>query len=179
MDGQRKAAGQKVILKGDGQEVPATMRDGVIFVPKEFVVRPRRKTTRHGRVRDTKSRPGYGTIVVTGLKDTPDYGPQAITQRLINALGNNTVASLLGVSKDRPSRWASGRDAPNEDNRLQLADLDSLVGHLLSAFTPAQAKLWLDGPNAQLGARPIDVYRLEGAAAVIEAIRAHEQGAFA
>ena len=102
-----------------------------------------------------------------------------MTQRLVNALGNNTVAALLGVNKDRPSRWASGKDAPNEENRALLADLDSLVGHLHSAFTPAQAILWMEGHNAHLDARPIDVYRLEGAAPVIEAIRAHEQGAFA
>lgn len=48
---------------------------------------------------------------------------------------------------------------------------------LLRAFTPEQARLWLEGNNAHLGARPIDVYRLEGAKPVIEAIRAHEQGA--
>lgn len=68
---------------------------------------------------------------------------------------------------------------PNEENRIQLADLDALVGHLHSVFTPAQAILWLEGQNPHLNARPIDVYRLEGAAPVIEAIRAHEQGAFA
>jgi hypothetical protein len=110
-----------------------------------------------------------------------------MTQRLVNALGNNAVAALLGVNvaallgvnKDRPSRWVSGQDAPNEENRAQLADLDALVGHLHSAFTPAQARLWLEGQDPHLGARPIDVYRLEGAAPVIEAIRAFEQGAFA
>ncbi|WP_018771448.1 antitoxin Xre/MbcA/ParS toxin-binding domain-containing protein [Arthrobacter sp. 162MFSha1.1] len=102
-----------------------------------------------------------------------------MTSRLVSALGNNTVAALLGVNKDRPNRWASGKDVPNEENRIQLADLDALVGHLLSVFTPAQAILWMEGQNPHLNARPIDVYRLEGAAPVIEAIRAHEQGAFA
>lgn len=174
MEKQRKAVEQTVILRGGGRETPVKMRNGVILLPKGFKVAPRRrayaKTQASGRTT---------AVNLAGLKDTPDYGPRAMTQRLVNALGNNAVAALLGVNKDRPSRWVSGQDAPNEENRAQLADLDSLVGHLHTAFTPAQARLWLEGHNPHLDARPIDVYRLEGAAPVIEAIRAHEQGAFA
>lgn len=105
--------------------------------------------------------------------------PQPMTQRLLTVLGDDVVAALLGVSKDEPGRWASGQEPPNEENRVQLADLDTLVGHLRTAFTTAQARLWLEGHDAHLNARPIDVYRLEGAAPLIEAIRAHQQGAFA
>lgn len=115
------------------------------------------------------------TAILKG--DGPE--PSAITQRLIKAFGKNTVAALLGVSRDRPGRWASGKAVPNARNRAQLADLDAFVSHLHSAFTPTQAILWLEGYNIHLDARPIDVYRLEGAAPVLEAIRAHEQGAFA
>lgn len=172
MEKQRKAVEQTVILKGGGRETPVKMRNGVILLPKGFSVAPRRAPARHRTLKAV-------TVNLAGLRDAPDYGPQAITQRLVNALGNNAVAALLGVNKDRPGRWVSGQDAPNEENRAQLADLDALVGHLHSAFTPAQAKLWLEGQDAHLRARPIDVYRLEGAAPVIEAIRAFEQGAFA
>ncbi|NSX37140.1 hypothetical protein HTS88_12060 [Pseudarthrobacter oxydans] len=84
------------------------------------------------------------------------------------------MAALLGVNKDRPGRWVSGKDSPDEENRAQLADLDALVGHLHSAFTRAQARLWLEGQDPHLGARPIDVYRFEGAAPVLKAIRAYE-----
>lgn len=106
-------------------------------------------------------------------------GPQVITQRLITELGNDVVAALLGISKDEPGRWASGQEVPNEEELVQLADLDTLAGHLRPAFTPDQARLWLEGHDAHLNARPIDVYRLEGVAPLIEAIRAHEQGSFA
>ncbi|MBT8160965.1 MULTISPECIES: hypothetical protein [Arthrobacter] len=178
MQTEKAASEQTVILKIGGQEFTVKVRDGVAMMPKGLTRvqtrRPARSTTR-GRAPERT-----GSINLGGLrKDAPDYGPVATTQRLVNALGNNTVAALLGVNKDRPSRWASGKDVPNDENRIQLADLDALVGHLHSAFTPAQAILWLEGQNAYLNARPIDVYRLEGAAPVIEAIRAHEQGAFA
>ncbi|MDJ0459328.1 DUF2384 domain-containing protein [Arthrobacter sp. NQ7] len=174
MENQRNTVEQIVILRGGGQETPVKMRNGVILLPKGFKVAPRRRA--HAKPQT----PGRTAVVnLAGLKDTPDYGPRAMTQRLVNALGNNAVAALLGVNKDRPSRWVSGQDMPNEENRVQLADLDSLVGHLHTAFTPAQARLWLEGHNPHLNARPIDLYRIEGAAPVIEAIRAHEQGAFA
>lgn len=170
---KRKAAEQTVIVKADGKEARVVVRNGVVLLPKGFKPVGRRPRFR------AKAPSNPATVNLAGLKDAPDYGPRAVTHRLINALGNNAVAALLGVSKDRPGRWVSGKDSPNEENRAQLADLDALVGHLHSAFTPAQARLWLEGQDPHLGARPIDVYRLEGAAPVLEAIRAYEQGAFA
>lgn len=177
MEARRGTTEQTVVLKSGGQEFVIEVRDGVGLVPKgltqQYTGRPARFQFR--------ARPSSKTsrVNLAGLKDIPDYGPRAVTQRLVKALGNNAVAALLGVNKDRPGRWVSGQDAPNEENRSQLTDLDALVGFLQSAFTPSQARLWLEGQDPYLGARPIDVYRLEGAAPVIEAIRAYEQGAFA
>ena len=112
------------------------------------------------------------------LRDAPGYSPKAIAERLINSLGSDAAAPLLGISEDLLDRWAAGQDAPDAVGRLQLADLDALIGHLHSAFTPAQAMLWMCGYNVHLGARPIDVYRTRGTAPVIGAIRAQAQGAF-
>lgn len=170
---KRKAAEQTVVVKADGREARVVVRNGVVLLPKGFKPVGRRTRQR------AKTVASPAAVNLAGLKDAPDYGPRAVTLRLVNALGNNAVAALLGVNKDRPGRWVSGKDSPNEENRAQLADLDALVGHLHSAFTPAQARLWLEGQDPYLGARPIDVYRLEGAAPVLEAIRAFEQGAFA
>ena len=112
------------------------------------------------------------------LRDAPGYSPKAISGRLINSLGTEAAAPLLGVSVELLDRWASGQEAPDADGRLQLADLDALIGHLHGAFTPAQAIFWMCSPNVQLGARPIDVYRTQGSAPVIGAIRAHLRGDF-
>ena len=110
------------------------------------------------------------------LRDAPGYSPKAIAERLINSLGTDAAAPLLGVSGEVLERWASGQDAPDADGRLRLADLDALVGHLHGAFTPAQAMLWMCHPNVQLGGRPIDVYRMQGSAPVIGAIQANPEG---
>ncbi|MDV8147829.1 hypothetical protein [Arthrobacter sp. B10-11] len=110
------------------------------------------------------------------LRDAPGYSPKAIAERLVNSLGADAAAPLLGISVELLERWASGQDAPDAGGRLELADLDALVGHLHSAFTPAQAMVWMCNPNVQLGSRPIDVYRTQGSARVIGAIRAYVQG---
>ncbi|MEK0154871.1 hypothetical protein [Arthrobacter oryzae] len=112
------------------------------------------------------------------LRDAPGYSPKEIATRLIDSLGADAAAPLLGVSVQLLGRWALGQDAPDAGGRLQLADLDALVGHLHCAFTPAQAMHWMCSPNVQLGSRPIDVYRTQGSAPVIGAIRAHGRGTF-
>lgn len=117
------------------------------------------------------------TIAFKGEGASP-YSTAAVTERLVGLLGSNTVAKLLGVAKDRPGRWMHG-EGVEAVNRVVLADLEALVGQLLAAFTPAQASLWLAGDNAHLGARPIDVFRRQGSGPVVDAIAAHEQGAFA
>jgi hypothetical protein len=112
------------------------------------------------------------------LREAPGYSPKAIAERLTNSLGTDAAAPLLGVTVDLLDRWTTGQAAPNAEGRLRLADLDALIGHLHSAFTPAQAMLWMCSPNVELGSRPIDVYRTQGSAPVIGAIRAHAQDAF-
>ena len=67
------------------------------------------------------------------LRDAPGYSPTAIAERLVNSLGMDAAAPLLGVNVDLLGRWTSGQDAPNAAGRLQLADLEALVGHLHSA----------------------------------------------
>lgn len=96
-----------------------------------------------------------------------------------NPLGFDAVEALLAGSQSWPGQRVAHPAEPNDENRAQLADLEALMGHLRSAFTAAQAVLWLEGQDPNLGARPLDVYRLEGPAPVIVAIRAYEQEAFA
>jgi hypothetical protein len=172
---EREPAEGTVIIRGDGHEYRVPVHDGVAVLPKEVGYASGHLKTAAGFT-PIKAESGPN---LAGLKGAPEYGPSEVTRRLVAALGNNATAALLGVNKDRPGRWIAGEDTPSEANRARLADLDALVGHLLSALTPAQARLWLEGQNAHLGARPIDVFRLRGSAPVIEALHAHEQGAFA
>lgn len=100
-------------------------------------------------------------------------------ERVIAALGNNTVARILGVSRSQPSRWRKGSEQLSPENRKRVSDLDHVLDRLLLELYPDQAGEWLTSPNAHLGgARPIDVLELRGAAQVLPAIDALAQGAF-
>jgi uncharacterized protein (DUF2384 family) len=100
-------------------------------------------------------------------------------QRVVSALGSNTVADLLGVSRSQPSRWRNGQERISPTNRARLADLDHVLNRLLQVLWPEDAGAWLTAPNPHLGGRPVDVLALRGGAPVVEAIDALAQGAYA
>lgn len=175
---QKARETETVTLKGQGAFRTVTVRDGAIILPKDISIlqHPGKPYRRGARGKTARASKQPKTVAI---KDTTGYAPNTVAERLVKTLGSNTVATLLGVSVDRPGRWVSGAEEPGRENRTALTNLDSLVGHLLTAFTPEQVPLWLNGQDPYLGARPIDVFRIDGAAPVIEAIEAFEQGAFA
>ncbi|MDP9397681.1 MAG: hypothetical protein M3P96_07585 [Actinomycetota bacterium] len=108
------------------------------------------------------------------------YLPTVALQRAVDALGNNAVADLLGVSKSQPGRWLRGAEGMAPANASAVLELDALLGCALQTFTPEQTALWLTGADPHLGgARPIDAFRRLGLQAVLPALAAHEQGALA
>ncbi len=100
-------------------------------------------------------------------------------QKLIALLGNNTVAEMLGVSNSQPSRWARGREGMSWVNQRRIVDLDYVVTRWLQQWDPDLLSTWFTSHNPHLGAKPLDVLRLEGAAPLIAAIDASAEGAYA
>jgi len=103
----------------------------------------------------------------------------AEVERVVSALGSNTVADLLGVSRSQPSRWRRGEERISPANRARLADLDHVLNRLLQVLWPEEAGAWLTAVDPHLGGRPVDVLSLRGSSPVIEAIDALAQGAYA
>jgi hypothetical protein len=99
--------------------------------------------------------------------------------RLVESMGNNWVAGVLGVSVSQPSRWRTGEERISPENARQVTDLEYVMSRLFQLYSPTLAKVWLDSYNAHLEGRPVDVFRLRGALAVAEAIDAEAQGAYA
>jgi uncharacterized protein (DUF2384 family) len=129
-------------------------------------------------------RPGSHVQDLRRIAVDPDapaaFSASGPVERVIGALGNNTVASILGVSRSQPSRWRRGTERISPENRKRVSDLDHVLDRLLLELYPDQAGEWLTSPNPHLGgARPIDVLELRGAAQVLPAIDALAQGAFA
>ena len=122
--------------------------------------------------------PALRTVTVkagaAALFDVP-----AEVERVVSALGSNTVADLLGVSRSQPSRWRRGEERISPANRARLADLDHVLNRLLQVLWPEEAGAWLTATDPHLGGRPVDVLALRGSAPVIEAIDALAQGAYA
>jgi hypothetical protein len=100
-------------------------------------------------------------------------------ERLIATFGNNRLAELLDVNPSQPSRWRKGDERISADRQRALLDLDYVMARLLQLFPREQAEIWLTSHNAHLGARPVDVLRLSGAARVVGALDAETQDAYA
>jgi uncharacterized protein (DUF2384 family) len=120
------------------------------------------------RVRDVTVKPGATALF--------EVSPQL--ERVISAIGSNTAADLLNVSRSQPSRWRTGKERISPTNQARLADLDHVLNRLLQVLWPEEASTWLTARNPYLGGRPVDVLGLRGAAPVIEAIDALAQGAY-
>ncbi len=127
------------------------------------------RVPRAPKVRDVTVKPD-----ATALFDVP-----LEVERVVSALGSNTVADLLSVSRSQPSRWRAGKERISPINRARLADLDHVLNRLLQVLWPEEASAWLTARNPILGGRPVDVLAVRGAAPVIEAIDALAQGAYA
>lgn len=137
---------------------------------------------RRGGRRRVTTRPRAAALMAITVSPAagPGYAAEGPVTRVVDALGNNVVADILGVARSQPSRWRSGVERLSPENRKRISDLDHVLDRLLLELYPDQAGLWLTGPNPHLGgARPIDVLELRGAAAVLPAIDALAAGAFA
>lgn len=100
--------------------------------------------------------------------------------RVLEALGTNAAARLLGADRAQVSRWSAGTEAVGQEMGRRIIDLHDVLTRILRLYGPEAAGMWLVGSEPLLGgARPIDVLVTEGAAPVVRAIDAIAEGAFA
>lgn len=85
------------------------------------------------------------------------------------------IANLVGATPQTVSRWQQGRVEPQASHLTRLLTLEWLVSQLAEFYEPAEARLWLLAPHAQLGGdRPADRIhegRTEDVLALIEQLR--------
>jgi uncharacterized protein (DUF2384 family) len=119
------------------------------------------------------------TVVLRGSADTlADVTP--LLARVIEALGTNAAARLLGADRAQVSRWNAGLEPIGSEMGRRIVDLHDILTRILRVYGREAAAMWLVGSEPLLGgARPIDVLVLEGAAPVIRAIDGIAEGACA
>jgi uncharacterized protein (DUF2384 family) len=123
--------------------------------------------------------PDADTIVFRESADTlEDLTP--LLCRIVDALGTNAAARLLGADRSQVSRWHTGSEGISAEMGRRMVDLLFVLTRLFRVLSREAAAMWLGGSEPLLGgARPIDVLAAEGASRVIRAIDGIEQGAFA
>jgi uncharacterized protein (DUF2384 family) len=100
--------------------------------------------------------------------------------RVIEALGTNAAARLLGADRAQVSRWSSGIESIGSEMGRRIVDLHDVLTRILHVYGREAAAMWLVGSEPLLGgASPIDILVLEGAAPVIRAIDGIAEGAYA
>jgi uncharacterized protein (DUF2384 family) len=100
--------------------------------------------------------------------------------RVIEALGTNATARLLGADRAQVSRWTTGKEDIGSEMGRRIVDLHDVLTRIMRVYSREATAVWLVGSEPLLGgARPIDVLAMEGAAAVIRAIDGIAAGAYA
>jgi len=100
--------------------------------------------------------------------------------RLVEELGTNVAARLLGADRAQVSRWTSGKEAIGSEMGRRIVDLHDVLTRILRVYNLDAAAMWLVGSEPLLGgARPIDVLAMEGAGPVVRAIDGIAEGVHA
>jgi uncharacterized protein (DUF2384 family) len=132
--------------------------------------------------RNRKTRAWVPTAKVVILRQSADSLADVtpLLARVVEALGTNAAARMLGADRAQVSRWTAGRESIGSEMGRRIVDLHDVLTRILRVYGREAAAMWLVGSEPLLGgARPIDILVLEGAAPVIRAIDGISQGAYA
>jgi uncharacterized protein (DUF2384 family) len=124
-------------------------------------------------------KPITDTIVLRPSADAlADVRPLLV--RIIDALGTNAAARLLGADRAQVSRWKAKTEPVGAEMGRRIVDLHDVLTRILRVYSREAAAMWLVGSEPLLGgARPIDVLVTHGAVPVIRTIDGIAAGAYA
>jgi uncharacterized protein (DUF2384 family) len=136
------------------------------------------KTVRAARPRREWAPEAKTIVLRPAAEQLADVRP--LLARIVDALGTNAAARLLGADRAQVSRWSGGTEAVGAEMARRIVDLHDILTRILRVYGREAASMWLVGSEPLLGgARPIDVLALEGAAPVIRAIDGIAEGVYA
>lgn len=116
--------------------------------------------------------------IAASASDLFVYDTQNRAKRLVERVGNNSLARIIQVNQSQPSRWTEGTEEASIVNQQKMIDLDYIFDQLSLNLYPDQIDDWFETPNPHLGgASPINVFQVKGLAALLPAIYAVSTGA--
>ncbi|MHB8147519.1 MAG: hypothetical protein ACYDGM_09725 [Vulcanimicrobiaceae bacterium] len=108
------------------------------------------------------------------------FTPEPKLARIVDAVGLNVAADMLGVDRAQLSRNASGKSPISAAIASRISDVEYVLDRALKVMYPDEVGPWLTSPEPLLGGSiPMNVLVLLGPARVIDAIDARAAGAFA
>lgn len=103
-----------------------------------------------------------------------------LLERLITAFGPNATARLLDVGLENITNWRTRRRTIDPVYARRIIDLHDIFNRALQTLQPSTVMTWLVGNEPLLNhRRPVDVLVMEGAAPLITALNAIEDGVYA
>jgi hypothetical protein len=98
---------------------------------------------------------------------------------IVDLLGNNTTAEMLGVSRSQPSLWRRRLELMSPESRRKVSELYYLLDRLTQVIKADFVVEWLRTPQPHLSdSTPAIVFRLKGPNPVIEVIEAVRENAY-
>src|SRR5579875_1399374 len=89
-------------------------------------------------------KPVAGTIALLASADTlADVRP--LLKRIVDAVGTNAAARLLGADRAQVSRWGTGTESIGAEMGRRIVDLHDVLTRILRAYNREAAAIWLVG----------------------------------
>jgi uncharacterized protein (DUF2384 family) len=105
-----------------------------------------------------KTRAWIPTAKVVILRQSADAlaDISPLLARVVEALGTNAAARMLGADRAQVSRWTAGTESIGSEMGGRIVDLHDVLTRILRVYGREAAAMWLVGSEPLLGgARPI------------------------
>ncbi len=94
-------------------------------------------------------------------------------ERLIEALGSNGAADVLGIDRSQLSRCARGKEGISQELARRISDVEYVLERAVQTMNAEAIGPWLTAPEPLLGDRvPLNVLAKEGPTPVVNALEA-------
>src|SRR5580693_5493578 len=86
---------------------------------------------------------GHTLVLKESAAELADVAP--LLARVVDALGTNAAARLMGADRAQVSRWSSGTEAIGHEMGRRIVDLHDILTRIMRVYPREAAAMWLTG----------------------------------